>query len=219
MTHSYNLHVLHLFRCVTSGLIMVAGDGIQQGIEYRGRVSDHAAAVAAAAHGTIAVPPAMPSFRDSYDVPRSFRSGLFGALAVGPIFHVWFRALDRLVPGSALKPVAYKMLLDQAVMAPIFTVFYFAAMGVLEGKSPAQIESKIRVATWPTLVANYCIFPVSQFANFYYVPQHLRVLVLNAGGLVYNVYLSKYNAAAADAEEEAARAAGQEDTRVATFDK
>lgn len=68
-------------------------------------------------------------------------------------------------------------------------------MGLMEGKSHQQIVSKIETATWPTLVANYCIFPISQFMNFAFVPVRLQVLVLNAGGLLYNVYLSKYNAA------------------------
>jgi len=143
-----------------------------------------------------AAPLPPPSFLSSYDVPRSVRSGLFGALAVGPIFHVWFNRLDRWIPGGGVRAVAGKLVLDQALMAPLFTVFYFATMGVMEGRSREQIWQKIRVATGPTLLANYAIFPAAQAANFAFVPERLRVLVLNAGGLVYNVVLSKYNAQA-----------------------
>jgi hypothetical protein len=69
-------------------------------------------------------------------------------------------------------------------------------MGVMERRPVEEIKHKVVVATGPTLLANYMIFPFSQFVNFMFVPPQLRVLVLNAGGLVYNVYLSKYNAAA-----------------------
>ena len=212
-------------KCTTSGLIMVAGDAIQQGIEYRTKIKEHEAkygcansilSSTATAHSeagrSIPIPPAslslslshptFPSFRSSYDVPRSIRSGLFGAFAVGPIFHVWFRALDRMIPGSGFAPVMKKMLIDQGFMAPVFTVFYFATMGLMEQKTPAQIRDKIEHATIPTLIANYCIFPFSQAVNFAFVPERLRVLVLNAGGLVYNVYLSRYNAESTETKPE-----------------
>lgn len=92
------------------------------------------------------------------------------------------------------RPVATKLLLDQGVMAPVFTSFYFVCMGLMEGCTPSQIRRKLEVGLAPTLVANYAIFPVAQGINFAFVPERLRVLVLNAGGLLYNVYLSKYNA-------------------------
>jgi hypothetical protein len=150
-------------------------------------------------------PPSLPSFVSSYDVPRSLRSGLFGALAVGPIFHVWFRRLDLWFPGSAWKPVAKKLALDQLVMAPLFTSFYFVAMGGMEQRPSDEITRKVSQALWPTLLANWAIFPLAQGLNFAFVPERLRVLVLNAGGLVYNVYLSKYNAAALAEEADAHR--------------
>lgn len=225
-------------KCITSGLIMLAGDAIQQAFEHRGRLIDHESATAAAAiahaaadaaaaasaancteNGECALPPRRPrpvavgpapTYLGSYDVARSVRSGVFGALAVGPIFHVWFRSLDRIFPGSTFRPVAKKMLLDQGFMAPVFTVFYFGVMGVMERRPVEEIKHKIAVATGPTLLANYCIFPASQFLNFMFVPPQLRVLVLNAGGLVYNVYLSKYNAAAESLGKEKEKQAVQE---------
>ena len=115
-------------------------------------------------------------------------------MAVGPVFHLWFRTLDRLLPGSGFKQVASKLAWDQLVMAPAFTSFYFVGMGVLEGASPEEIGERVRHGLGPTLLANYMIFPLAQAANFAFVPLHLQVLVLNAGGLAYNVVLSKYNA-------------------------
>jgi hypothetical protein len=226
-------------KCVTSGIIMVAGDAIQQAIEHRARQQDqlqewaqqqlqlqHKTSAAASAALSVAhtaaspvspvpattsspsaspsfPPPSLPSFVSSYDVPRSLRSGLFGALAVGPIFHVWFRRLDIWFPGSAWKPVSKKLALDQLVMAPLFTSFYFVAMGGMEQRSSDEIARKVSQALWPTLLANWAIFPLAQGVNFAFVPERLRVLVLNAGGLVYNVYLSKYNAAALAEEADA----------------
>jgi hypothetical protein len=153
-------------KCITSGCIMAAGDFIQQGIEYRTRVAKQTQKT-----GT---------FICRYDWGRSFRSGIFGAFAVGPVFHYWFRFLDRAIPGTSTRAVAGKLLLDQGVMAPVFTVFYFVAMGMLERRDSVYIVKKIETAAWPTLLANYAIFPAAQAANFMFVPLKLRVLVLNA---------------------------------------
>lgn len=79
-------------------------------------------------------------------------------------------------------------------MAPLFTSFYFASMGVMEGASRDEIRERLRHGLGPTLLANYAIFPLAQGINFAFVPLQLQVLVLNAGGLAYNVVLSKYNA-------------------------
>lgn len=74
-------------KCTTSGIIMVAGDTIQQGIEYRTRYQEYQTKhqqqhTLAAESRPI---PSLPSFVESYDIPRSIRSGVFGALAVGPV--------------------------------------------------------------------------------------------------------------------------------------
>jgi len=43
---------------------------------------------------------------------------------------------------------------------------------------------------WPTLVANWKIWPMINFANFLFFPLSLRVLVVNTAGLFWNTYLS-----------------------------
>lgn len=218
-------------KCITSGLIMAAGDAIQQTIEMRAEAAEQRAAAAAASaaaaayveaaassaavsapsaavectpDGCCALPPRRPQpvaaaplapvAPPSFDVARCTRSGVFGALAVGPVFHVWFRTLDRLFPGSGSRQVLSKLAWDQLAMAPVFTSFYFAGMGAMEGASLSEIQSRWSHGFGPTLAANYMIFPLAQGINFAFVPLHLQVLVLNAGGLAYNVVLSKYNA-------------------------
>ncbi len=43
-------------------------------------------------------------------------------------------------------------------MAPVFTVAFFAMMGVLEGRTTQDITQRIRDLSLPTLLANYSMF-------------------------------------------------------------
>ena len=46
----------------------------------------------------------------------------------GPVSHVWYKILDRYLPGACLGTVARKILADQTVAGPFFCSAFF--MGV-----------------------------------------------------------------------------------------
>jgi protein Mpv17 len=59
-----------------------------------------------------------------YIAGRMFTMGFL----FGPVSHVWYKILDRYLPGAGLRTVACKILADQTVAGPFFCSAFF--MGV-----------------------------------------------------------------------------------------
>lgn len=47
-------------------------------------------------------------------------------LGFGPVLHVWYKYLDRFLPASTISTVLKKVVVDQAVGAPVFLAYFFA---------------------------------------------------------------------------------------------
>ena len=125
-----------------------------------------------------------------HDVVRTARMAAIGTVVIGPIFHVWYAALDkrfaRKSPGNAMR----KMTVDQSILAPVFLVLFYGAVGIVERRTIKQISDKIYEEFYPNMVVNYKVWPAVQFLNFYLFPAHLRVLVVNVVSLFWNTYLA-----------------------------
>ena len=126
----------------------------------------------------------------SHDVVRTARMAMVGTVVIGPIFHVWYKTLDRRFarksPGNAIK----KMTVDQSILAPVFLILFYGAVGIVERRTLREISDKIYEEFYPNMVVNYKIWPAIQFMNFYLFPAHLRVLVVNVASLFWNTYLA-----------------------------
>nr|XP_058957266.1 protein Mpv17-like [Pocillopora verrucosa] len=125
-----------------------------------------------------------------HDLVRTARMAAVGTVVIGPIFHVWYAQLDkrfaRKSPGNAIR----KMTVDQSILAPVFLVLFYGAVGVVERRTIKEISDKIYEEFYPNMVVNYQIWPAVQFCNFYFFPAHLRVLIVNVVSLFWNTYLA-----------------------------
>lgn len=125
-----------------------------------------------------------------HDFVRTARMAAVGTVVIGPIFHVWYAQLDkrfaRKSPGNAIR----KMTVDQSILAPVFLVLFYGAVGIVERRTITEISDKICEEFYPNMVVNYQIWPAVQFCNFYFFPAHLRVLVVNVVSLFWNTYLA-----------------------------
>lgn len=55
--------------------------------------------------------------------------------ALGLPHHYWYLFLDRLIPGTSMRCVAKKILLDQSCFSPFANYVFFTGSGLLEGNS------------------------------------------------------------------------------------
>jgi Mpv17 / PMP22 family len=83
-----------------------------------------------------------------------------------------------------------KVVIDQFVQAPVFTVLIFVFLGVLEGKSAAAIQNQINKDYQETIVANWKLWVPATIVNIGFVPPLYRVLYLNCVFFFWSIYLS-----------------------------
>ena len=62
----------------------------------------------------------------TYDKEAPARNALIAAGFFAPVYHVWYRALDKNLPGRAAKTVVKKILLDQGILGAIGAFVFFA---------------------------------------------------------------------------------------------
>lgn len=162
-------------KCATGAAIGFAGDGYAQSLEAP---------------------------RDA-EKPHNWRRAAvftsFAAFMIPPVCHHWFAYLHRRFPGRSLAAVAKRVASDQLLMAPVLvpsTLCYLEYGGRVfvegEGLNASFAESAATAAhhAWPTLQANWMLWPAAQAFNFGLVPAELQVLCMNVVGLGWNTYLS-----------------------------
>jgi peroxisomal membrane protein 2 len=130
-----------LVKSVTAGVILGAADLAGQSFESiqkgQGRVSDEAYAI---------------------DWARAARFAVFGLVLQAPWNHFYYQALDGQIPPTPSEPFSQtniiKIVIDQFIQAPIFTVLIFAFLGALEGKNVSAIQTQLRKDYKETIFAN-----------------------------------------------------------------
>lgn len=108
----------------------------------------------------------------------------------GPALRFWYGILNKHI-GSTGKTVALKkVFVDQFVFAPTFIIFILGAVGTMQGKSFEVVKKEVSGNYLDVLKANYLIWPWVQIVNFYFVPLHHQVLLVQSVALFWNTYLS-----------------------------
>lgn len=133
--------------------------------------------------------------RRPYDVNRTLRFAVVGFTLHGPFFSTGLRLIERLYgPSKGFATVLKKTATSQLAMFPIYLTSFFAYMGLLEGKSVAQIRVKMEEGLPSTFAGGMGFWTVANIVNFSVVPPGSRILYLNCSALVFNTYLSWANA-------------------------
>ncbi|XP_060580992.1 mpv17-like protein 2 [Ruditapes philippinarum] len=131
----------------------------------------------------------MDNKEKSYNFQRTGRMFTMGFL-FGPVSHVWYKILDRYLPGAGLRTVACKILADQTVAGPFFCSAFFMGMSLLEGKSRQEGMEEVKAKFWTVYMLDWCLWPPAQFINFFFLPPNLRVVYVSGITLVWNTILS-----------------------------
>lgn len=127
---------------------------------------------------------------DEYDIKRTLRLGSFGALIHGPTGHFFYGFLDKQLPGTAATTVVSKVAIDQLIWNPIFGVMFFSYLGLAEGKTVDQIQTKIKNDLQTAVMGSWAVWIPAHTINFKYVPSSQRLLYINSIQIGYNVFLS-----------------------------
>ncbi|XP_017085769.1 mpv17-like protein [Drosophila eugracilis] len=129
---------------------------------------------------------------NEWDTGRTLRFGALGLVFVGPVLRQWYIFLESRVP-KTLNPMrrcVTKMLADQCIIAPPFTLAMSFLVPLVNGEPADQIRKRI-FEYYPSLLArNYMLWPAAQLINFRFVPLSHQVLYVQCVALIWNSYLS-----------------------------
>jgi protein Mpv17 len=160
--------------CISTGILMVAGDTIAQFAIERRR---------------FAFPKNEAERAHCYDKSRTFRWAFFGALMAGPFLHTWFHFLSRRFAATRYGPLKM-VVLDQVFCMPSLMAALLGTMALFRGDSSEEIKHTYR-DTWPYIVLRgYMVWPAAQLFNFYILPLEHRLLFVNFVALFWNTFLA-----------------------------
>uniref|UniRef100_A0A3Q3ALF2 Mitochondrial inner membrane protein Mpv17 n=1 Tax=Kryptolebias marmoratus TaxID=37003 RepID=A0A3Q3ALF2_KRYMA len=126
-----------------------------------------------------------------HNVRRTARMMSIGFFFVGPVIGSWYRVLDRLVVGGTKGAAMKKMLVDQLCFAPCFLGAFLCISGALNGLSVEENVAKLRRVRDETQKHRiYLLWPPVQIANFYFIPLHHRLAVVQIVAVAWNSYLT-----------------------------
>lgn len=75
-------------------------------------------------------------------------------------------------------------------MQPFYLAVYISVMAALRREQAADIRRKLHRDFRPMLITSLSVWPAVQVINFWAVPLHFRIPVINIVGLVWNTYAS-----------------------------
>jgi len=138
---------------------------------------------------------------DSADLPPPFdfqrltRFMAYGML-MAPFQFKWFQFLGRAFPitkSSATVPAIKRVAMDQFCFAPVGLLAFFSYMTVTEGGGRKDIMKKLDHVYFPTLKANFILWPAVQLLNFRVMPLQFQLPFASSIGILWGTYLSLTN--------------------------
>lgn len=127
---------------------------------------------------------------------RTAITSIFGLGFVGPVGHLWYEGLDKLIrlrlrlePKTA-RFVATKVAADGIIFGPFDLFVFFSYMGFASGKKIAEVKEDVKRDFLPALVLEGGAWPILQVANFRYVPVRYQLLYVNMFCLLDSAFLS-----------------------------
>ncbi|XP_003384042.1 PREDICTED: protein SYM1-like [Amphimedon queenslandica] len=135
----------------------------------------------------------LPEENGKLNFARVGRAAVFGSLILGPLAHLHFNFLEYMVVKrlalTGTRMAFLKMFFDQFTYWAIsINTIYLFTLPKLEGKTNDQAMDNVRARIWPTMKANWCLWPIAQLINFKLIPvahQLNFVLIVSLGWASY----------------------------------
>lgn len=143
------------------------------------------------------------------NLERLGRAAFYSGFIFAPVAYPWFQVLSRVtVPSRVFSflgvtslgvrswaTTVARVVVDATFFPTLVSVpLYYTALALLEQKSLVEVQEKVRMNYWPTLLSSWTVWPAVQMVNFGVVPAQYRLLVLSFVSLGWNSYLSWRNA-------------------------
>eukprot|EP01006_Ploeotia_vitrea_P059827 TRINITY_DN74849_c0_g1_i1.p1 TRINITY_DN74849_c0_g1~~TRINITY_DN74849_c0_g1_i1.p1 ORF type:complete len:179 (-),score=5.59 TRINITY_DN74849_c0_g1_i1:274-810(-) len=124
-----------------------------------------------------------------YDPHRTLRMTLWGAIIAAP-FTVWYRSLDRFIPGARPSAVLKKTCLDQFLLTPLVYVCFFPYVGMMTRMTLSQTWAKMKRDYWRTYSTNCGLWIPANLLNFAVVPSAHRVGFVAGVLFLWSIFLA-----------------------------
>ena len=125
-----------------------------------------------------------------YNWKRIFKQCIFGVIMT-PYLHIQYNILiPKFFPNPGALNTAKLLFYDQTVNASVFLLAFFTYMDLLNDVDLGTSLKNTYVKFFPTLIANWKVWPGVQLVNFTFVPPEYRVLFVNVVAIGWNTYLS-----------------------------
>ncbi|KZT55724.1 hypothetical protein CALCODRAFT_436791 [Calocera cornea HHB12733] len=121
---------------------------------------------------------------DKHDWKATARFSTYGCFFFTPLANRWHYLVNRIQSESALRTTLTRLVVDMGTFAPFATSWFFLWMGVLEGRSLAEIRQRWEANFQRILVRQWMVFGPAQAINIAFVPVYARPPFLNMIGLV-----------------------------------
>lgn len=137
--------------------------------------------------------------------PREFkydsavRLGSIGGFVFAPMFHTWYKTLEKVLPGKTPLRVVQKMVCDQMLMAPLTLVLFFICYPLLEGKAVNATE--VRKKSWQTYKVSCLFWPAVQTINFSLLPLACKAPYVAFASYIWSICLAVFQSKQKPCEE------------------
>lgn len=124
------------------------------------------------------------------DPKKVLEFGQFGLMVSGPVFHFWYKFIDKVFSRfnlSGLQVILLKILAEQIILRPFFFSLLFLYTSIQRGTT-AQLGKKIKNDLIPTCITSMKVSIPAAFIAFKFVPPEMRVLFGNIVALFWNIY-------------------------------
>eukprot|EP00240_Pyramimonas_obovata_P012965 CAMPEP_0118932590 /NCGR_PEP_ID=MMETSP1169-20130426/10513_1 /TAXON_ID=36882 /ORGANISM="Pyramimonas obovata, Strain CCMP722" /LENGTH=246 /DNA_ID=CAMNT_0006875273 /DNA_START=447 /DNA_END=1184 /DNA_ORIENTATION=+ len=123
--------------------------------------------------------------KSTFDYKRMLRLVVFGLIIKGPLMTMFYRVLDATFPGTAIRTVASKLLVDQGPFSWIINSMMLFILPLMEGHCLNTAYKKTYDNIVPMQITAYKIWPAVHMFNYAFVPPAARIVFVNTAGLVW----------------------------------
>lgn len=139
---------------------------------------------------------------DELNYMQALRFSLYGGFFVAPTLYCWMRCSSYFWPKSDLKSAITKALVEQVTYSPAAMCCFFFGINLLELKPVSECIEEVKQKFLPTYKVGVCVWPVLQTINFFFIPEHNRVVYVSFCSLIWTSFLAYMKAVEAKKKEQ-----------------